>query len=263
MSAEPTDGVLAREEPVVNLPAFEGPLDLLLYLIRRHEVDICDIPIESVTRQYLDYLRGLEARRIEIAGEFFVMAATLMQIKSRLLVPADARRTEDVGEEDEGEDPRWELVQQLLAYKRFKDAARTLGELAGEAAGRVFREVAGNPIELSEQPLQPVESVQLWNIFNRVVRQFAERSQVGEIERDTVTVADRMEVVLGELARSGRFGLEGFLFSKASGGVLEVVATFLAILELARLGRLAMEQTERFGRIECVAVEPSPTQAEE
>ncbi|MEO6569439.1 MAG: segregation/condensation protein A, partial [Opitutaceae bacterium] len=113
----------------IKLQVFEGPLDLLLFLIRKNELDIYDIPIESVTRQYVDALRAMQQLDLDLAGEFFVMAATLMEIKSRMLLPKGQHAIDPHAEEDEM-DPRWELVHQLLQYKKFKEAAATLGELA-------------------------------------------------------------------------------------------------------------------------------------
>ncbi|NCG08271.1 MAG: segregation/condensation protein A, partial [Verrucomicrobia bacterium] len=122
------EALVPNNDLAVRLPAFEGPLDLLLYLIRRNEVDIYDIPIVTVTQQYIDILGSMDELDLEVAGEFFVMAATLMYIKSRLLLPKkDQGTNEDV--EDESIDPRWELVQQLLEYKKFKEAAAEIETL--------------------------------------------------------------------------------------------------------------------------------------
>ena len=110
----------------VKLEVFEGPLDLLLYLIKKEEVDIYDIPIERITNQYMEYLTLMQMLNLEVAGEFLVMAATLMYIKSRMLLPADQQVTDT--EAEEGEDPRWELIRQLVEYKKFKDAALQLGQ---------------------------------------------------------------------------------------------------------------------------------------
>ncbi|MGO9244794.1 MAG: segregation and condensation protein A, partial [Verrucomicrobiia bacterium] len=109
----------------VKLEVFEGPLDLLLYLIKKEEVDIYDIPIERITNQYMEYLTLMQMLNLEVAGEFLVMAATLMYIKSRMLLPADQQVTDT--EAEEGEDPRWELIRQLVEYKKFKDAGLQLG----------------------------------------------------------------------------------------------------------------------------------------
>ncbi len=125
----------------IKLQAFEGQLDLLLFLIRKNELDIYDIPIESVTRQYLDALRAMQQLDLDLAGEFFVMAATLMEIKSRLLLPRGQAAIDPDAAEDEM-DPRWELVHQLLEYKKFKEAAARLGEIAIEKQNLLARYVS-------------------------------------------------------------------------------------------------------------------------
>ena len=116
----------------VKLEVFEGPLDLLLYLIKKEEVDIYDIPIERITNQYMEYLSLMQLLNLEVAGEFLVMAATLMYIKSRSLLPVDQQITDS--EAEEGEDPRWELIRQLVEYKKFKDAAAQLSKREEEQA---------------------------------------------------------------------------------------------------------------------------------
>ena len=127
------DALLQDQEHTIRLPDFEGPLDLLLYLIHRNELDIYDIPIETVTRQYIELLRSMENLDLEIAGEFFVMAATLMYIKSRMLLPKkDWVDAPDDGEEDI--DPRWELVGQLVEYKKFKEASSEIETLIVETS---------------------------------------------------------------------------------------------------------------------------------
>ncbi len=124
--------MVAEIDPRIKLSVFEGPLDLLLFLIRKHEIDIYDIPIEIVLDQYLDVLNSLQEVKLEIAGDFFVMAATLMEIKSRLLLPKHQRAVSE-DDDDENLDPRWELVHQLLEYKKFKEAADKLDELSDHA----------------------------------------------------------------------------------------------------------------------------------
>jgi len=127
-TAAHADALIPSPAASVQLSVFEGPLDLLLFLIRKNELDIYDIPIETVTGQYLDILYGADQLDIEAAGDFFVMAATLMHIKSRMLLPIDPAES-DIEGEDEGIDPRWELVEQLLEYKKFKEAAENLKEV--------------------------------------------------------------------------------------------------------------------------------------
>ncbi|MFT4901105.1 MAG: segregation and condensation protein A [Lentimonas sp.] len=236
----------------IHLPAFEGPLDLLLYLIRRNEVDIYDIPIARVTQQYIDILGSMEQLDLEIAGEFFVMAATLMYIKSRMLLPIkDQGINEDV--EDPEIDPRWELVQQLLEYRKFKEAAEDIQQLILNSNDLIARIGPKDALAAIERPLKPVDSVELWNTFNQVLRRLAERIQVGEINAELVTVSDRMEYVLIRL-KSERNFLFSDLFESTT-TVTTIVATFLAILELTRLNKIIVIQDRAFADIRCEAVE--------
>ena len=232
----------------IRLPAFEGPLDLLLYLIRRNEVDIYDIPIERVTAQYIDTLNSMENLDLEIAGEFFVMAATLMYIKSRLLLPKkDQGADHDI--EDEEIDPRWELVQQLLEYKKFKEASSEIEELILNSNDLIARIGPREALEAAERPLKPVERVDLWNTFNKVLRRLAERITTCEINAEQVTVADRMEFILLRFKETPTF-----LFSElfeSSTTVTSIIATFLAVLELTRLGEILIKQDRAFSDIRC------------
>lgn len=236
----------------VTLPIFEGPLDLLLFLIRKNEIDIYDIPIERITRQYLDILRGMEHQKLEVAGEFFVMAATLMQIKSRMLLPRDEQLPNQGEDEPEEADPRWELVQQLIEYKKFKDAAGRLGDLMEEARNILFREYFLRPEDRVERPLQPSDPVSLWNVFNTVLRRLAEKIVVGQIHDESVTVAERMEDVMSELSRRPAFRFSELIHGEVT--VNYVIATFLALLELTRLRRIDLKQDESFSDIVCSAV---------
>lgn len=242
------EALIPNNEFAVSLPAFEGPLDLLLYLIRRSEVDIYDIPIETVTRQYIEILGSMEELDLEIAGEFFVMAATLMYIKSRLLLPKkDQGTNEDV--EDEAIDPRWELVQQLLEYKKFKEAATEIEALILNSNEKIPRLGPRDALEAIDRPLLPVERIELWNTFNLVLRRLAERITEGEIHAEQVTVADRMELILLRLKDQKQF-----LFSElfeASTSLNTIVATFLAVLELTRLGQMHIVQDKAFADIRC------------
>ncbi|MCC5839080.1 MAG: segregation/condensation protein A [Opitutales bacterium] len=252
-AASPTDpdsqGLVRSFDHAISLPVFEGPLDLLLFLIRRNEIDIYDIPIETVTRQYLTVLRGMEKMQLEVAGEFFVMAATLMQIKSRLLLPKHEQK-EDEGEGEDEVDPRWELVQQLVEYKRFKEAATGLEALIERARDLVFREYIPGPEDLPERELRPTDRIELWNVFNQVLRRLAEKVVVGEIEEDSVTVADRMEFLLAKLRETPAF-LFTEVFAGGRASVPQIVCTFLAILELTRLKRMTIEQATAFADIRC------------
>lgn len=233
----------------IKLPAFEGPLDLLLFLIRKNEIDIYDIPIETVTRQYLKTLYEMEQMQLEVAGEFFVMAATLMEIKSRMLLPRHIQAPEN--EEDEEEfDPRWELVHQLIEYQKFKQAGRDLDRIAAAHAELFGRQIPpSRPVTGAEQPLRKADKLDLWHAFNQVLRRLSEKLVVGEIHDDPVTVADRMEFLL-EKTRSGETFSFSSLFEHAEKTTLKMlISTFLGVLELVRLKKLKVWQDESFSEI--------------
>jgi segregation and condensation protein A len=253
--------VLPAPDYRIKLPVFEGPLDLLLFLIRKHEVDIYDIPIETVTRQYLGVLRSMQSLDLEVAGEFFVMAASLMEIKSRLLLPQGLQAVDPAADGAEEADPRWELVHQLLQYKKFKDAAARLAEMARLQRDLLERQITNRPADAAERPLRSVDRIELWHTFNQVLRRLAEQLVVGEIHDEVVTVADQMEWLMGRLEREHRFVFSQLLPPDAS--LRRLVATFLATLELARLGRLRLRQDEAFAEIigEAVAEKPLETAA--
>ena len=254
--AIPTDGILPPADLPIRLDVFEGPLDLLLFLIRKNEIDIYDIPIEKVTQQYLEVLRTQEKDNLELAGDFFVMAATLMYIKSRMLLPVESRPEEEVAAVDEGQDPRWALVQQLIQYKRVKETAAIIRGLVDERQGLLGRYVIqpqGDDAVI--RPVAPADRIELWNTFNLVLRRLAERIQPGNITTETVTVSDRMETILARLETEPVFTFTSLLPERPTVGFL--VATFLACLELARLGKLKLEQDASFAEINCAKAEPS------
>ena len=236
------DGLFEDEAPVVRLSRFEGPLDLLLFLIRKNEIDVCDIPIESVTRQYLEILHGNERLDLDVAGDFFVMAATLMHIKSRMLLPTSENVPEENDAGTDGEedpDPRWELVRQLIQYKRLKESSRRIAELA--AARQRYADRAIVPEDAPEErPVAPVGRMDLWNVFNLVLKRLADRILPGEIQGDAVRVEKS-------------FSFSSLLPEKLTVSVL--VSTFLACLELARLGEIIVRQDEIFAEIYCEARE--------
>ncbi len=237
----------------IKLPAFEGPLDLLLFLIKKNEIDIYDIPIVSVTRQYIDVLHSLRDLDLDIAGEFFVMAATLMEIKSRMLLPRGLAAVDPNATEEEM-DPRWELVHQLLQYKKFKEAAVKLDELAIFQRDLLARHVSELVVSDAERPLKSVDRIELWNAFNIVLRRLAEKLVVGQIQDEQVTVSDKMESIL-EFIRTRRTFVFTELFGIEPVTVRLLVATFIAVLELTRLGKLRVRQNEAYTDIECFARE--------
>ena len=237
----------------IKLRVFEGPLDLLLFLIRKNELDIYDIPIESVTKQYIEALRTMQELDLDVAGEFFVMAATLMEIKSRMLLPKGLHAVDPNADEEEI-DPRWDLVHQLLQYKKFKDAAAKLGELAATRQDLMERHVSSMSGDPSDRPLKSVDRIELWNAFNIVLRRLAEKLVVGEIHDEQVTVSDRMEYLLEKIKTEKSF-IFSALFPDGKVTLRQLVATFLAVLELTRLKRLRLRQDEAFTDIVCSAVE--------
>ena len=235
----------------VKLEVFEGPLDLLLYLIKKEEVDIYDIPIERITNHYMEYLSLMKLLNLEVAGEFLVMAATLMYIKSRLLLPADQQVADS--EAEEGEDPRWELIRQLVEYKKFKDAALQLGRREEEQSHLFPRQVGDLGIAVEpDKPLAEVGIFDLINAFNQVLKKASAREDFREIYEERFTVSDKIEEILYTMRdRAGIIFSE--VFASASSRA-EVVVTFLALLELIRLKRLRVQQAAAFGEIHVTKV---------
>ena len=239
----------------IKLQVFEGPLDLLLFLIRKNELDIYDIPIESVTKQFVEVLHAMQQLDLEVAGEFFVMAATLMEIKSRLLLPKGQHAIDPNAGEDDF-DPRWELVHQLIEYRKFKDAAAQIGDLALRRRDLLERFASARPAEALDRPLRGVDRIELWNAFNLVLRRLAEKLVVGEIHDEVVTVSDQMEWILARIQTE-----KSFVFSELFPGgptLRRLVATFLAVLELTRLGKLRIRQDATFTDIVVTAREETP-----
>lgn len=255
--------MVAEVDYRIKLPVFEGPLDLLLFLIRKNELDIYDIPIVTVTKQYLEVLYAMKDLELEVAGEFFVMAATLMEIKSRMLLPKHQQAIDPNADEEEL-DPRWELVHQLLQYKKFKEASATLGQMARDAQDRLGRPASAFA-PLSERPLKSVDRIELWNSFNLVLRRLAEKLVVGEIHAEQVTVSDQMEYILATVQARREFTFSSLFPHKTS--LRTLVATFLAMLELTRLRKISLRQDENFADILCTAVDdanpPTPSLPEE
>jgi len=257
MNAPVQEPLLQSLDQPIRLSAFEGPLDLLLFLIRKNEIDIYDIPIGEVTRQYLDILHAMEKMDLDIAGDFFVMAATLMYIKSRLLLPKHEQDAQPLTEEsDEHLDPRWHLVQQLLEYQKIKEAAGGLQALIARAQEMLPREFRESDEDRLHRPLEPTDRLDLWNTFNLLLRRLSEKMVHGEIHRDHVTVADRMEFVLRRCERDSRFTFTSLLPEHPSAVI--IVATFLAILELTRLRKLELMQSADFSDIDIVRREEAP-----
>jgi len=236
----------AMPEYKVKFEVFEGPLDLLLYLIKKEEVDIYEVNLTRLATQFIEYIETMRLLDLEIAGEFLVMAATLMYIKSRELLPVDQQVQTD-GEDDE-EDPRWELIRQLVEYKKFKDAAAQLFVLE-ERQEAVFPRAPGKIEFESEPPSRTEASIfDLINAVNSVLQRFNQRPEQRDIFEDKWSVSEKIESLLQILRDRVRVR-----FSELFAGVTsrsEVVVTFLALLELIRLKQLVAAQSEAFGEIE-------------
>lgn len=238
-----------QEEYKVRLDVFEGPLDLLLYLIKKDEVDIYNIPIERVTSQYLQYLDLMRMLDLNIAGEFLVMAATLMMIKSRMLLPVEERPA--LGDEDEpGEDPRWDLVRQLVEYKKFKDAAQFLQGLEAERVDVFMRE--GEPSVVGPQQELALGDVGLFDLISAFQQALNKVGQedLREIFAERYTVGEKIDALLELIKTAPRVSLTGLFGGMRSRH--EMVVTFLAVLELIRLKHLVARQARLFGEIELV-----------
>jgi len=246
------------ESPLRNLPVrlalFEGPLDLLLHLCRDNKVDIKDIPIAAITEQYLAYLDVMRTMNLEVAGEFLVVAATLLHIKSRLLLPPD-----ETADGEEGDDPRRDLVQQLIEYQRFKEAGVALRALEERRSSTFTRESLGpEGPPRTDFPLE-ASLFDLLGALRRVIEQMPKTDHV-DIHNERLSVAQRIAEVL-ELMADGREMAFEELF-RDSREINDVVITFLAVLELVRLRLIRVWQVDAYGAIRIVTV-PTGTEGVE
>jgi segregation and condensation protein A len=229
----------------VRLEIFEGPLDLLLYLIKKDEVDIHSISIERVTRQYLDYINTFKLLNIDLASEFIVMAANLMYLKSRTLLPRADQPPEEDAEED---DPRWELIRQLVEYKKFKDAAGFLSLREVEQEGRFAHQPEADT-QPDDRPaaLAEVSIFDLIRAFQKVLRRFEVSHDFGDIIDDRFTVSDKIELLMERFSPGESRRFEE-LFEAATTKA-EVIVTFLALLELMKLNQFVVRQNHLLGEI--------------
>ena len=241
------DALIPDHEHLITLNSFEGPLDLLLYLIKKDELDIYDIPIVSVTNQYINSIKKMEHLNLEIAGEFFVMASTLMYIKSRYLLPKKDRDKEEII--DDSLDPRWELVEKLVEYKRFKTIAQEIEQLIAKANDYYARDFTNKVIKDSTTEIKPIDRVELWNSFNAVLKRLSSRIEEGQINEESVTVSDRMNYIIDYMKSTPSFYFSNLFENKTTLNI--IVATFLAILELTRLEEIKLEQNIEFSDILC------------
>jgi len=227
----------------VSLEIFEGPLDLLLYLVKKEEVDIHEIQIVKIIDQYLKYIELFKMLDLDVAGEFIVMASTLMYIKSKMLLPPEERPIE----EEEEEDPQLELIKQLVEYKKFKEAAQQLSQKADQELQHFSREEGGIlPIEASRRQLE-TNIFDLITAFSKVLDRVKDEDDLREIFEETFTVTDKIKVILDAFTE-----VSELLFSELFEGMRfrsEVVITFLAVLELIRLQKIQANQSEPFSEV--------------
>ena len=237
----------------VKLQVFEGPLDLLLHLIDKNKIDIYDIPIVEITNQYMDYIKAMEKEDLNVMSEFLVMAATLLDIKCRMLLP------KEVNEEGEEEDPRQELVEQLLEYKMYKYMSYELRDRQVEGEQLMFKEPTVpeevmeyvEPVDL-DLLLKDVTLAQLNNIFQDVMKRQIDkidpvRSKFGKIEKEELTLPDKLEYVTEYAKLHRKFGFRQLLEKQNS--KTQIVVTFLAILQLMKEGVIFIEQEQAFDEI--------------
>lgn len=237
----------------VKLQVFEGPLDLLLHLIDKNKIDIYDIPIVEITSQYMDYIKAMEREDLNVMSEFLVMAATLLDIKCRMLLPRET------GEEGDEEDPRQELVQQLLEYKMYKYMAYELKDRQVEGARMICKaptipdEVMDyvEPVDL-DQLLGEVTLFRLNTVFQDVLRRQADkidpvRSKFGKLEKEEVTLPEKLEYVTDYAKKHKTFSFRRLLTKQSS--KTQIVVTFLAILQLMKDGVVCIEQRQLFDDI--------------
>ena len=239
------DGAEQTELPYqVRIENFEGPLDLLLHLIKKSEINIYDIPIAMIAQQYLSYIEAMKDLNLTVAGEFLVMAATLLQIKSKMLLPVEEHAEDD----EDGPDPREELVRRLLEYKAFKEAARQL-----DTQERMWREIYSRPAVAVEADPQSddamLDNIGLFDLVD-ALQTILDRNpgkKLLEIIPDNLTVRDRMTVILEALEGQESIGFEALF--ETSCHRLIIIVTFLALLELIRLRTVRVYQAENFGPI--------------
>lgn len=228
----------------VKLEIFEGPLDLLLHLVKQSQLEIADIPIAQITDQYLRYLELMQALDLEIAGEFLVMAATLMQIKSRMLLPPEAQPPAEAEEPD----PKEELIRRLLEYQRFKQAAELLSQREKERLVQFTRPASpeGKPAEEAEELLE-ASLFDLLTAFSRFMAGEVSRELIHEVIKDEFTVEEKTAFLRRLIREQEKVRFMEILEKAASR--MEAIAIFLAILELIRLKEIAVRQAQLFGDI--------------
>jgi segregation and condensation protein A len=229
-----------QDDYAIRLDVFEGPLDLLLYLIKKDEVDIYDIPIIAITEQYNNYLEMMKILDLSIAGEFIVMSATLMMIKSRMMLPVEERP--ELEEDDD--DPRIDLVRQLVEYKKFKDASLHLEHLEVAQQNIFYRE--GEHVELGEEPERKLVDVSIFDLlttFSEILHR-VQKEELQEIFIEKYTVAEKIDFLLVSVKGGNKLSVKGMFLDMHSRQ--EIVCTFLAILELIRLRHIRVVQKKGY-----------------
>ena len=240
---------LFAEDYKVDLEIFEGPLDLLLYLIRREELNIYDIPIGRITEQYMQYLDLMRQLNLDVAGEFIVMAATLMVIKSRMMLPVDRRQT-DEGTDEEWVDPRLDLVRQLIEYKKFKDAAGKLAEY--EALTQESFDYGGGRPKFEKTAADAADALASIDMFDLLTAFQEVLARLNEIPQEELkgmrwSVPDKMDMILERSRAEGQISFSTLFTARSPRG--EVIVTFLALLELLRQHRVIVYQNDAFHEI--------------
>lgn len=237
----------------VKLQVFEGPLDLLLHLIDKNKVDIYDIPIVEITNQYMEYIRAMEEKDLNIMSEFLLMAATLLDIKCKMLLP------KEVNEEGEETDPRAELVEQLLQYKMYKYMSFELKDRQLDGERLMFKDpTIPDEVKAYQEPvdldalLEGVTMSKLSAIFKDVMKKQHDkidpvRSTFGKIEKEEVTVDDKLEYLKDYIVSHKKFSFRDILKNQKS--KMQIIVTFLAILEMMKMGTIAVEQENTFDDI--------------
>ena len=251
---------LFADEYKVNLDVFEGPLDLLLYLIRREELNIYDIPIEHITTEYMKFIKAARELNLDIAGEFVVMAATLMVIKSRMLLPVDRRQSNEDGTE-EWVDPRLDLVRQLIEYKKFKDAAIRLETMEALTANS-FDYGGGRPKfeKTAADAKGALANLDLYDLLTAFQEVLARANELPheELKGSRFSVPEKMDIVLDRARKEGQVAFVSLFAEDAPKG--EIIVTFLALLELIRQHRVIVYQNAAFHEI---TILPSKEEAED
>ncbi len=250
----------------VKLPVFEGPLDLLMHLIEKNKIDIYDIPIVEITDQYLEYVQQMDHEDLDVVSEFMVMAATLIDIKCRMLLP------KEINEDGEEEDPRDELVRQLLEYKMYKYMSYELRERMAEASRSIYKEpTLPKEVKQYKVPVDPQELLdgitldKLHKIFESILRRQEDkidpiRSKFGQIEKEEISLPEKMTYVERYAVKNRKFSFKNLLEQECS--KFQLIVTFLAVLELMKTGKIQISQEEVFGDIQIELLEAEDTSVE-